>query len=313
MSSSFRGWCLLLLVTSFVSSGCSLRRVAAGKVGDLMASGGSGWSSDEDPELVREALPFSLKLMESLAAEAPQHAGLQVALCRGFTSYAAGFLEPDAERIESADFDRAETIRRRAAKMHLRARGHCFAAMEIVQEGSREELLRDPDRALARFGAGDLELLYWTGASWGSAISLALDRPDLVADLPTVRAIFERALTLGPDWDRGALHEAMIVFDSMPAMMGGSYERARAHFERAVELSGGLRASPFVTWARSSAVARQDRREYREALDRALAIDPEVTPADRLSNLISRARATTLLSRIDDFFFVAEDEPAATE
>ena len=96
-------------------------------------------------------------------------------------------------------------------------------------------------------------------------------------------------------------------------MMGGSAERARAHYDRAIALSGGLRASPYVTWARSSAVARQARREYRETLEKALAIDPDASPPDRLLNLVSQRRARTLLERIDDFFFTDEIDEAGIE
>jgi hypothetical protein len=48
----------------------------------------------------------------------------------------------------------------------------------------------------------DVPLLYWTAASWGGAISLGLDQPGLVADLPAVRALLDRALSLDEAWDR---------------------------------------------------------------------------------------------------------------
>ena len=307
------GALVILLLAWAGLGGCSLRQAAAGKVGDLVAGSGAGWSADDDPQLIREALPFSLKLMESLAAESPKHTGLRLALCRGFTSYAGGFLEPEAEAIESEDLAAARALRLRAGRLHLRARDYCLTAMELLHPGSRRQLFESAEPKLDSFVAADVELLYWTGASWGSAIGLALDRPDRVAELPAVRALFERALELDPDFDRGALHEAMIVFESMPAMMGGKYERARAHFERALELAGGNRASPYVTWAVSSTVARQDRNEFNEVLGRALAIDTDRVPADRMLNLIAQARARVLLRRVDDFFFAEDTEPAPSD
>ncbi|MEO8275856.1 MAG: TRAP transporter TatT component family protein [Thermoanaerobaculia bacterium] len=295
------------LLTLLVS-GCSARSFVAAKVGDALSSDGASWSTEDDPQLVRDALPFALKTMESLAAEAPRHAGLRLALCRGYSSYAAGFLEPDAERIEAVEFEAAKAIRERASRLYLRALGYCRAALDLEYRGAGKELATDPDAALARIPKAGVDLLYWTGVAWGSAISLGLDRPDRVADLPTVRAVFERALALDETYDRGSLHEAMIVFDSMPAMMGGSAEGAQRHFDRAVLLSQGERASPYVTWARSSAVARQARREYRESLEKALAVDPDRSPPDRLLNLVSQGRARVLLARTEDFFFVDESE-----
>ena len=303
-------FCLLLAACAL--SGCSVNSFVAAKVGNALATGGASWSSEDDPELVREALPFALKTMESLAAEAPKHAGLRLALCRGYVGYAGGFLEPEAEALESQSFERAKALRQRAERLYLRALGYCRQALDLGFKGAGKELDTVPDIALARVGDSGVETLYWTGVAWGSAVSLGLDHPERIAQLPTVRAIFERALALDEGFDRGSLHEAMIVFDSMPAMMGGSAEGARRHYERSLELSGGLRASPYVTWARSSAVARQARREFRETLDKALAIDPEASAPDRLLNLISQGRARTLLARIDDFFFVDEEDPASS-
>jgi len=102
----------------------------------------------------------------------------------------------------------------------------------------------------------------------------------------------------------------MIVFDSMPRMMGGSFERARDHYARSVELAGERRASPHVTWARASTVPRQARAEFVAALERALAVDADAEPADRMLNLVSMERARLLLARADEFFF-AEEEGAS--
>lgn len=307
-----RAAALALLFAASALAGCSVNGFVAAKVGNALAAGGSSWSTEDDPELVREALPFALKTMETLAAEAPKHAGLRLALCRGYVGYAGGFLEPEAETVESQSFERAKALRLRSERLYLRALGYCRQALDLGFKGAGGELDTAPDAALARVGKQGVETLYWTGVAWGSAVSLGLDHPERIAQLPTVRAIFERALTLDEAFDRGSLHEAMIVFDSMPAMMGGSAEGARRHFERSLELSGGLRASPYVTWARSSAVARQARREFRETLGKALAIDPEASPSDRLLNLISQGRARTLLARIDDFFFVDESDTSPT-
>jgi hypothetical protein len=67
-------------------------------------------------------------------------------------------------------------------------------------------------------------LLYWSAASWGAAISLGIDRPDLAVDFPTVRALADRALALDPAWNKGAIHELMISLDSLPEALGGNPE-----------------------------------------------------------------------------------------
>jgi len=88
--------------------------------------------------------------------------------------------------------------------------------------------------------------------------------------------------------------------------MGGSLERADEHFRRAVELSGGTQAGPYVTWAEAVAVSRQDRAGFRDALERALAIDPDRDPPSRLANLVTQERARALQAREDELFVDSE-------
>lgn len=296
-----------LALAAALVTGCSAQKFVADRLGSAFAAGGAVWAEDDDPALVGAALPFALKTIESLVAASPRNPQLLLGACRGFASYAAGFVEPEAEALPASEFEPAQRLRARALRLHLRALGYCHRALEIRLPGAVRRLSSDPEAALARAQARDVELLYWTGASWGSAIALGLERADLSADFPAVRALFARALVLDASFDRGALHEAMISIEAIE-LLGGSAERARQHFERALALSSGRRASPHVTWARSVPVAQQRRREFREELERALAIDPEASPPDRLSNLLAQARARRLLERIDELFYDEEEE-----
>ena len=100
VSPFFRVGLACLLLTCFFGSGCSLRRYALNKVADALAQSGTTFSSDDDPELVKVAAPFSLKLMESLLAGNPRHTRLLAAATSGFTEYAFAFVQEEADEIE---------------------------------------------------------------------------------------------------------------------------------------------------------------------------------------------------------------------
>jgi predicted anti-sigma-YlaC factor YlaD len=261
------------------------------------------YASDDDPDLVRDALPFALKTLETLLAERPDHAGLLISTSRGFTQYAYAFVEADAERLEIDDYHAAKAMRDRAVRLYLRARDYGLRALELEAPGITERLRTEPDAAVEVFDrAEQVDGLFWAAAAWGSAISAGLDRPELVADIDAVRAMTRRALELDDTYERGTIHTVMIGLESLPEAMGGSPERAREHFERAVELSGNAQAAPYVTFAASTAVPAQDREEFVRLLEAALAIDPDASPADRLANRISQRRARWLLEQVDDLF-----------
>ena len=67
---------LSCLALSVVVTGCStIKHTAVDTLGDALAAGGTTFSADDDPQLIAAAVPFSLKLMESLLAERPDALG----------------------------------------------------------------------------------------------------------------------------------------------------------------------------------------------------------------------------------------------
>ena len=300
---------LLFSLIVYLSSGCSLRRMALNSVANSLASSGDTFASDEDPELIRHAVPFSLKLVESMLAELPEHRGLLLTACSGFTQYGYAFVDLDAELLKMDEYSRSEQLRDRARRLYLRARDYCVRSLESKYPGIRAKLARDPVGALGATKAEDVPLLYWTSASWGKAVSLSLDRPALAGDLPVVQALVRRALALDERFNHGALHEVMISIEAVPEAMGGSLDRAREHFEKAVALSEGRSAGPYVSYATAVLLPQQNREEFVRMLNEALAIDVDGHRPSRLANILAQQQARYLLERIDDLFLSSAVDP----
>lgn len=292
------------LLAGLTGAGCSIKKFAINKLGDSLASSGTTFASDEDPELVEAALPFSLKLIESLLAESPRHWGLLFAASSGFTQYAYAFVQQDADQMEEQDVAKAAALRTRARKLYLRARDYGLRGLEVRRPEFGKALREDAKAAVRAASKADVPLLYWTAASWGSAISLSKDNPDLIADQPIVEALIDRALELNESFDQGAIHGFLITYE--PSRPGSAAEaaatRSRKHFQRAMELSGGKLASPLVTLAEAVSVSKQDKKEFQALLNRALEIDVDAKPEWRLSNLVMQRRARWLLGRLDQLF-----------
>jgi predicted anti-sigma-YlaC factor YlaD len=297
------GALVLLLAFAAATSGCSVKKIAINKLGDSLASGGTTFASDDDPDLVGEALPFSLKLMESLLAESPQHRGLLLAASSGFTQYAFVYVQQPAEEIEDQDLARADFLRMRARHLYLRARNYGLRDLEIKHRGLESELRRDPKSAVRKMGTKDVPLLYWTAVSWGAAISISKDDPEMIADQPIVEALIDRALELDPDYEFGAIHNFLITYESVRRTASGDFvPRSRKHFERAVELTSGQSASPYVALAETVSVSKQDHEEFESLLKSALAVNPDARPEWRLINIIMQRRARWLLTRENELF-----------
>jgi len=295
----------LLLGVSIAVPGCSVRRVAVNALANALAAGGDAYASDDDPELVAAAVPFGLKTIESLLAEAPEHDGLLLAASSGFTQYAFAFVQSEADLVEEKDLARATALRARARRLYARALRYGLRGLEArhpgFEAGLRDESRREATLAAAR--KADVPLLYWTGAAWGAAISLSKEDAELTADQGLAAALERRALALDEGFGQGSIHDFFVSFEGgRPAAAGGSVERARRHLERAVELSAGKRAAPYVSFAETVSVGAQNRPEFEELLKKALAVDPDAVPELRLANTVSQRRAAWLLARADELF-----------
>src|SRR5690242_18515746 len=116
-------WRSLALVTlaGTLCVGCSIKKIAVNKLGNALASSGDTFEGDDDPDLVGDALPFALKLMESLLAESPRHTGLLLATTSGFTEYSYVFVGQRAERAFGENVEESNALRMRSRRLYLRA------------------------------------------------------------------------------------------------------------------------------------------------------------------------------------------------
>jgi predicted anti-sigma-YlaC factor YlaD len=294
-----------LLAALVFSSGC--KTVAVKIAADAVAgTTGDTYARDDDPQLVRDAVPFGLKTMEGVLDEKPNHEGLLTALTSGFTQYGYAFVQTDAD-VDDLDgkLEQARAERDRARKLYVRARDYGLRGLDVRRklagplrgggEGARA--------ALAKAEKGDVPLLYWTAAAW--ALSIAANKGDMsaVSELPTPVAMMERALALDESWADGAIHEFFVTYDASRSVAeGGGPDRAKAHLDRVMAISMNKKLGPRVAYAEGILVQQQNRDEFVRVLQEVVHADAGAVPRYRLANLIAQRRAKALLAHVDDLF-----------
>jgi hypothetical protein len=278
---------LLLVVAA-----CSPKQMALNRMASALASATSVYETDNDPEFVRLAAPSTLKTVEMLLSQSPDHPQLLLTACSGFTQYSYGFLHVEAE-VKASDAVTSRDFRTRAEKMYARARGYCLRGLQVKHPTlTAIALAANPDGLLQVTTMEDVPWLYWTAASWGAELSLS---PRSLARLPevvVVRALLNRAKALNDKWEAGAIYEGLIAFDGLPPLLGGSSAAARADFEKAMELSSRKSVFAYVAFASVTA----DPAEKRKLLEQAMAIDVNALTSRRLTNLIAQRYARALLT-----------------
>jgi len=270
---------------------CSMRQAGINRMAAALADSGRVYEADNDPEFVRLAAPSTLKTVEMLLSQSPDNPQLLLTACSGFTEYSYAFLHVEGE-ITCTGAAAARDLRDRAVRMYARARGYCHHGLQARHPGlTAAALARDPAGALSVATKDDVPLLYWTGASWAAELSLAPNQLARAGELLPVRALLARARALDERWDHGAIFEALIAVDGLPALAGGSPAAARADFEKALQLSEGKSVFAYVAYAG----VVSDKAERRRLLEQAVAMDANAGPR-RLTNLIAQRYARAVLT-----------------
>jgi len=195
---------------------------------------GIAYASDDDPELVKAAAPFGLKLTESLLAENPQHLGLPDFGGQRIYPIFYAFVQEEADEVEPHDFAAAEAMRARARHLYLRARNTGCVGLEVSIPAFGKTLLANP-KATVRMARNRMcRCFIWTAAAWASAIFAFQGQPRTGRTDSAMEALMDRALELDESFNHGAIHTFQVItyemsrFWARPAIRPAA--RARKQF-----------------------------------------------------------------------------------
>ena len=293
---------VILTALLFTLAGCSVKKYAIKQLGNALSGIGDSFAADDDPELIRSAVPFSLKLVETLLNEDPRNGQLLLAASKGFTQYAYAFVQEEADELEDRDRPAALVMRQRAAKLYLRSRNYGLSGLELHHAGFTEKLKQNAKTAVAELKKADVPFAYWTALSWAAALSTSRDFM-MMPEIPRFEALAARVLELDEAYEDGVIHTFLITYEMSklnPAPDRAA--RAKTHFDRSIALCGGKLAGPYVGYAENVLVFQKNKAEFQNMLNVALKVDLNKSPDNRQLNLVMQRRARWLLSRIDKLF-----------
>ncbi|UTY30062.1 TRAP transporter TatT component family protein [Treponema putidum] len=294
---------LFFTLTLLGFSSCSIKKMAYNSAANAMAplpekkikpdpdapNPITALTEEDDIELVGEVFPVILKLYEGMHIANPAHRGLAIMTGELYIMYANVFVEGPANYLSDDEYDKKDEAFNRAKKFYKRGYNKILSALDIAYPGFTEAINSDNtekiEAMLKNCKPYDTEALHWAGAGILAAFSLdPLDIQSLQA-VQGARLMLEKVCSLDPDYSEGAVWEILAKFyASAPDSLGGNIEKAEIAYKNALELAGGKSPSIYVTYALSFCVPRQDGKGFDEAIEKALAINPESDPANKLAN-----------------------------
>ena len=283
--------------------GCSPKKIILDQFDGVFDSIEYVYLTDDDPQLVKEAFPFNLKIIEILLDQDPDNREMLLTALSSFTMYSYGFLMEDAEKLSIEDYKAGNDVYDRANKLFKRALKYGLHGMELkYPEFSIWMQKRDIDKN--HFVEEDITYLYWFSAAIGGLISSSHGNPIYVVDLPKVGWLLEKSMELDEAWNNGTLYSAMISFTMIrPDAVENREEVASDYFNKAVQASSGKDCSVYVRFAESVCIKNQNKNEFIEKLNYVLNFNVESTKELRLTNTMAQSRAIWLMDRIDELFY----------
>lgn len=278
---------LTFIGTVFLMSGCS--SVISGASQELAQKLQSTMSNHNDPQLIKEALPGYMLMLESfIDKEEPSQDMLQAA-AEMYIAYSGAFVD-DIERQKKLsgrgfDFAKEAVCLHKTQFCELKSKNYA-AFLDIIEQVEED----------------DVSVLATYGVAWGNWLKANSDDFNAIADLPKVTRLMERLVAIEDDFQQGNGHLYLGLIHSLtPPAVGGKPELAKRHFERAIELSDGKNLMVKVTYAQQYARMMFDQELHDRLLNEVLQADP-VVPDLTLNNTLAQQAAQQLLASAEDYF-----------
>ena len=300
----------VIVLIGFLYPNCSIKKFAMNSVANAMTGEGSStvFTGDNDPELVADALPFAIKLYETLLSSLPKHQGLIVQTGSLYIMYANAFLYVPASMLSDEEHLEQEFLMKRAKNLYLRGRDIILKGLDLKYPGFLSKLKNKKYKeALATVGNDDLSLLYWGGAGWMGAYAIDPFDMDLGVTLPGAAELMKAVSRIDSGFMKGAIHEFYIsYYGSLPDYMGGDKKKARFHYKKAIEMTEGKSTSPYVSYASTILVDEQKLKEFRQVLKKVIDFKLDSAPENMLVNTLNLRKAKWLLEHVDDLFIESD-------
>ena len=303
-------------VLTLTLTACDLGRITVDTTAKVLVRAQPAIQQEADYQLAHDAIPGTLKTIEGFWVVSPDNENLLALLTEGYCQYGTAFIEDDWELAKFAKkLDEIEYHNGRATHIYTRCLNY---ALKQLGERWQAELYGAPDgvvRLAKDTGVGRRDALMWAALALGSIINHNLNRVEMLAYQPTVKAMLERVIELDKAHPPGrpelaALpHVAIgILYSAVGAQVGGKPAEARAEFETALKLTA-TREQPDGRLLLARAIMgyriglqTNDRAFFHAQLKKVLETAPSVWPEQRLANEVAHRRARRYLSHEKELF-----------
>ena len=282
---------ILIIASIFILQSCSLDKFVIRQTGTILDYGVLALYEESDLILAEQALASNIKLLEGMVKGDPENKHLLLLTTQALSGYAMGFVEDESPQ--------------RARLFYLRARDY---GLRVLRENtnfkeSEDKSLEDFTKAVNLLKKENLAGLFWTAFAWAGWINLSLDDPLAYVELPKVEVMMQRVLDLDESYFFASAHLFFgSVWGTKPKMLGGNPDKAKAHFERSIKITGGKFLLAYIYYIKYYALKTFNEELFDQLLAHIKETPGNVLPEFQLLNSIAKEKAARLEQNRAEWF-----------
>jgi hypothetical protein len=306
---------LALTIPIAVLASCSPQDLAVNSTSKILAAAQPSLQQESDYELARQAIPGALKTIEGFwisgYGNSSAKARLEKILTEGYCQYGTAFVEDDWEVAKFAkDLPAIEYHNARATNIFTRCLNYALVGL-----GSnwQKNIFGETDtvrKLIKDTGSGQRFQLLFAGQALGSLVNHNLTRVEMLSLLSTVEAMINRVIEIDAKNGMPAnkAHAALphialgMIASGKSQALGGDPAKARAEFEKALEITGDKFLLARTLMAYRVGLQTNDQKFFHDNLVKVLETPPSVWPEQRLANEVAHRRARRYLSHEKELF-----------
>jgi hypothetical protein len=216
--------------------------MAINSAGDLLYKASGSVETEANIDMIRQALPGNLALIEGLLSESRDNEEILATLTKGYSGHAFAINETDL-LIDLWENKTDEVNKLNALKNYSKAMnfGRRYLKLKNIEWSDIVSKASDAAAIMHLFDKNlsnskmDLETVMFTAQSLGSMINLQKDNIALISELPIVKSMFDWVCMKNPSINYGMCDIFNATFEAgRPKMLGGNPEKGKEIFEKAI-------------------------------------------------------------------------------
>lgn len=288
--SIFKKLIICAVLSFFLSAsltGCAM--IMRSATSDMVSHLSDAILNNDDLKTVEQGAPSYLLMIDSLISKDSENIKMLYTAANLYCSYSGLFVD---------DPERSRKMAKKA--MRYAQKAICLDAPSTCDLSSLP--FEEFEQVIAKLEHRNVATLYALGNAWARWIISNSEDFDAIADLASIELIMNRVIDLDPDYQDGAAWVYLGTLSCLlPPALGGTPEKGKQYYEKALEISKGKNLMVKVLYAQYYARIIYDRELHDNLLSEVLDANAEIK-GYTLINTWAKTQAQKLIADADEYF-----------